>query len=151
MISKLDIVKELNEVLEVFRERSERENIELIIDIPHNSLSIMGDKNRLKQVFVNVIDNSFKYNKKDGFVKVSVECTNTEIKIIISDNGCGISKNDLPRIREKFYKANNSQRGSGIGLAVADEIIKMHDGKMLIESKIGSGTKTTLILPRKNK
>ncbi len=150
-VSKLDIVKELNEVLEVFRERSERESIDLIVDIPHNSLSIMGDKNRLKQVFVNVIDNSFKYNKKDGFVKVSVECTNTEVKVVITDNGCGISKNDLPRVREKFYKANNSQRGSGIGLAVADEIIKMHDGEMIIESKIGTGTKIILILPRKNK
>lgn len=150
-VSRIDIIKELTEVLEVFRERSERENIDLIVDIPYNSIVITGDGKRLKQVFVNVIDNSFKYNKKDGFVKVSVECTNTEIMVVITDNGCGISKNDLPRVREKFYKANNSQRGSGIGLAVADEIIKMHDGKMLIESKIGAGTSTTLILPRKNK
>lgn len=149
--SKIDIVKELSEVLEVFRERSEREGIELVIDIPHNSLLLSGDKNRLKQVFVNVIDNSFKYNKKGGFVKVSLECTNTQVKVIIADNGCGISKNDLPRVRERFFKANNSVRGSGIGLAVTDEIIKMHDGEMIIESKIGSGTTTTLILPRRNK
>lgn len=149
--SKIDLVKELSEVLEVFRERSEREGIELITDIPYGSLMLMGDKNRLKQVFVNVIDNSFKYNKKGGFVKVSLECANTCVKVIISDNGCGISKNDLPRIRERFYKANNSARGSGIGLAVTDEIIKMHDGKMIIESKIGDGTTTTLILPRNNK
>lgn len=150
-VSRIDIIKELIEVLEVFRERSERENIDLIVDIPYNSIVITGDGKRLKQVFVNVIDNSFKYNKKDGFVKVHVDCTNAEIKVVISDNGCGISKNDLPRVREKFYKANNSQRGSGIGLAVADEIIRMHDGKMLIESKISAGTTTTLILPRKNK
>lgn len=150
-MAKIDIVKELTEVLEVFRERSEREGIELVVNIPHNSLSLMGDKNRLKQVFVNVIDNSFKYNKKGGSVWVSLECSNSDIKVIISDNGCGISKNDLPRIRERFYKANNSARGSGIGLAVTDEIIKMHEGKMIIESKIGSGTTTTLILPRKNK
>lgn len=149
--SKIDIVKELSEVLEVFRERSEREGIELITDIPYSNLTLMGDKNRLKQVFVNVIDNSFKYNKKGGFVKVSLECTNTFVKVIIADNGCGISKNDLPRIRERFYKANNSARGSGIGLAVTDEIMKMHDGEMIIESKIGDGTTTTLILPRNNK
>ena len=150
-MSKTDIVKDLNEVLEVFKERSERESIDLIVDVPHTSLSIMGDGNRLKQVFVNIIDNSFKYNKKDGFVKVKLECSNIDIKVIISDNGCGISKNDLPRVREKFFKANNSARGNGIGLAVADEIIKMHSGEMLIESKIGSGTTTTLILPRNNK
>ena len=92
----------------------------------------------------------------DGILSTSeaaihIQIDGTKRKITIRDNGCGISKNDLPRVREKFYKANNSQRGSGIGLAVADEIIKMHDGKMLIESKIGSGTTTTLILPRKNK
>ncbi len=150
-VSKIDIVKELKEVLEVFKERSERENIELLIDIPHNNLTMTGDGNRLKQVFVNVIDNSFKYNKNGGYVKVSVECTSKDIKVIIADNGCGISKNDLPRVREKFYKANNSARGSGIGLAVADEIVKLHEGEMQIESKIGSGTTTTLILPRKNK
>lgn len=146
--SRIDIVKELSEVLEVFRERSEREGIELIVDIPQNAININADKNRLKQAFVNIIDNSFKYNKKGGFVKVGLECTNKSVKISISDNGCGISKNDLPRIREKFYKANNSARGSGIGLAVTDEIIKLHGGEMLIESKIGVGTQTDLILPR---
>lgn len=149
--ARIDIVKELYEVLEVFRERSEREGIDLIVDIPQNSVIINGDKNRLKQSFVNIIDNSFKYNNKGGFVKVQLECSDKNVKIIISDNGCGISKNDLPRIREKFYKANNSVRGSGIGLAVTDEIIRLHGGEMIIESKIGSGTSTTLILSRKNK
>lgn len=149
--SRIDIVKELSEVLEVFRERSVRDGIELIVEIPQNAIHINGDKNRLKQAFVNIIDNSFKYNKKGGFVKVSFECTDKLIKICISDNGCGISKNDLPRIREKFYKANNSARGSGIGLAVTDEIIRLHSGEMLIESKIGVGTQTSLILPRNTK
>ena len=144
----VDIAKELSEILEVFRQRSDRENIQLITEIPLGQVKITGDSNRLKQAFVNIIDNSFKYNKSGGFVKVSLENINNSIKIIISDNGCGISKNDLPRIREKFYKANNSERGSGIGLAVTDEIIKLHNGEMLIESKIGKGTTTTLILPK---
>lgn len=147
---KIDIVKELFEVLEVFKERSNREGIDLITDIPYNSISLAGDKNRLKQVFVNVIDNSFKYNKKGGYVKVSLECSNSDVKVIIADNGCGISKNDLPRVKERFYKANNSARGSGIGLAVTDEIIKLHNGEMIIESEIGKGTSTTLVLPRKS-
>lgn len=147
----VDILKELNDVLEVFKERSERENIQLITELPSNPIKITGDANRLKQAFVNIIDNSFKYNKSGGFVKVSLENVNNTIKIIISDNGCGISKNDLPRIREKFYKANNSERGSGIGLAVTDEIIKLHNGEMYIESKIGKGTTTILVLPKNYK
>ena len=144
----VDIAKELSDILEIFRERSERENIQLITEMPTTPVKITGDANRLKQAFVNIIDNSFKYNKSGGFVRVSLENINNTIKIIISDNGCGISKNDLPRIREKFYKANNSERGSGIGLAVTDEIIKLHCGEMIIESKIGKGTTTTLILPK---
>lgn len=147
----LDITKELSDVLEVFRERSERDGIELITNIPNNPIKITGDSNRLKQAFVNIIDNSFKYNKKGGFVEVSLENVNNSVKITISDNGCGISKNDLPRVREKFYKANNSVRGSGIGLAVTDEIIKLHNGEMIIESKIGKGTTTTIVLPKSSK
>ncbi len=150
-MARIDVVNELWQVLEVFRERSEREGIELKINISQNSIFIAGDKNRLKQALVNVIDNSFKYNKKGGFVKVSLICSDKFVEVIIEDNGCGISKNDLPRIREKFYKANKSVRGSGIGLAVTDEIIKLHNGEMIIESKIGEGTKTTLVLPRNSK
>lgn len=147
----IDMNKELSNVLEVFSERSKREGIELTTQLPSGSIKMSGDSNRLKQAFVNIIDNSFKYNKKGGFVKVSLENLSNSVKIIISDNGCGISKNDLPRIREKFYKANNSVRGSGIGLAVTDEIIKLHNGEMIIESKIGKGTTTTIILPKNSK
>lgn len=147
----LDVNKELSSVLEVFYERSEREGIELVVNLPANPIKITGDANRLKQAFVNIIDNSFKYNKKGGFVNVSLENVKDSVKIVISDNGCGISKNDLPRVREKFYKANNSVRGSGIGLAVTDEIVKLHNGEMIIESKIGKGTTTTIILPKKVK
>ena len=147
-ISQIDIVKELIEVLKVFESRSERENIELITDIPKNGIILRGDRNRLKQSFVNVIDNSFKYNSKNGYVKVALKVESKHVKVIISDNGCGISKNDLPRIREKFFKANNSVRGSGIGLAVTDEIIKLHNGEFQIDSEVGKGTTVTITLPR---
>ena len=155
-IAPIDITKELNEVLKAFSERSEREGIELIVEVGNNSIKIDGDRNRLKQAFVNIIDNSFKYNKSVVLKGSNIYYNNHKIARnsdieIISDNGCGISKNDLPRIREKFYKANNSVRGSGIGLAVTDEIIKLHGGEMLIESKIGQGTQTVLILPRSSK
>ena len=147
----VDIQKELNQVLEVFRARSEREGIKLETDIQNSNVKFSGDRNRLKQAFVNIIDNSFKYNKKGGYVNVKLRVDNKSVIIIISDNGCGISKNDLPKIREKFYKANNSVRGSGIGLAVTDEIIKLHGGEMIINSEIGKGTETIIIIPRDNK
>ncbi|MBR2952953.1 MAG: HAMP domain-containing histidine kinase [Clostridia bacterium] len=149
--SQIDIVKELTEVLEVFESRSNREGIDLNVDIPFKSIIINGDKNRLKQSFVNIIDNSFKYTSKGGYVNVKLRVNNSSVFISIKDNGCGISKHDLPKIRQKFYKANNSARGSGIGLAVTDEIIKLHEGEMIIESEIGVGTTVSIILPRNNK
>lgn len=145
----VDIVRELDDVLQVFQERSERERINLLTGLPENSVLINADGNRLKQAFVNIIDNSFKYNSPGGFVKVTLEDKGNAVMVVIEDNGCGISKTDLSRVCEKFYKANNSVRGSGIGLAVTDEIIKLHGGEMLIDSKLGKGTVTTLILPYK--
>ena len=69
------------------------------------------------------------------------------IEIDISDTGCGISQQDLPKIKTKFYKANHTRRGSGIGLAVADEIVTMHGGKLEIFSEQGAGTTVTITLP----
>ncbi len=146
-VSEMDIIVELNEVIKAFETRSTRENIELIADIPIDTLKINGDRNRIKQAFVNIIDNAFKYNKESGFVKISLETTDNSVIIKVSDNGCGISRFDLPRIKEKFFKANNSVRGSGIGLAVTDEIIKMHNGEIKIESTVGEGTTVSITLP----
>ncbi len=149
-ITSFDIVKVMSEVLDVFLERSEREGIELKTKLPNYPIKISGDPNRLRQAFVNLIDNSFKYNKKGGYVEIVLEQTKKNVVISIVDNGCGISKNDLPRVKEKFYKANNSVRGTGIGLAVTDEIVKLHKGELIIDSKIGHGTKITMLIPKSN-
>ena len=148
-VSEFDIVKELNKVIESFETRSVRDDIKIFVDISVESLIINGDRNRIKQALINIIDNGFKYNKEDGFIKITLEKNKDKVVISISDNGCGISRYDLPKIKEKFYKANHSVRGSGIGLAVTDEIIKMHNGEMNIESTIGEGTTVSIILPIK--
>lgn len=146
-ISRIDIVKELNDVIEAIQERAEREKIEIISDISVGHIFMYADGNRLKQVFVNIIDNAIKYGKQGGFVKISLKRLNDSVKITVEDNGCGISKNDLPKIKQKFFKANNSTRGSGIGLAVCDEIISLHKGSIDFESVLGEGTVVTIKLP----
>ncbi|MBQ8765299.1 MAG: HAMP domain-containing histidine kinase [Clostridia bacterium] len=147
-LSQTDIVNELNGIIESFQSRAKNENIELISEIETQSLMINADVNRLKQVFFNVFDNAFKYNKPNGYVKVSLTENTNSVTVSIADNGCGISRLDLPRVKEKFYKANNSVRGSGIGLAVADEIIKMHNGNLKIESVVSVGTTVSITLPK---
>lgn len=112
---------------------------------------INGDPDKIRQVIINIIDNAMKYTQKDGIVEVKVEIAGKYVKISVSDNGCGISKKDLPHIKEKFYKANNTVRGTGIGLAVADEIVKKHSGEINISSEISKGTTVEIVLPADNK
>ena len=113
-----------------------------------------ADANRLKQVFMNILDNALKYSRAPSKIFVKAEFTKLEnenfVKIAIADQGCGISKEDLPHVKEKFYKANVSVRGSGIGLAVTNEIVNLHHGKLEIDSKEGKGTLVTIYLPVEN-
>lgn len=144
---KMDVLAELDEAVFVFRERAHREGIEITYassDLPAPAYADIG---RIKQVFVNVLDNAFKYNHPGGKVSVKTELLDGKIKIEVADTGCGIKKEDLAHVKEKFYKANKSVRGSGIGLAVTDEIIKMHDGELVLDSVEGEGTIITIILP----
>ena len=107
----------------------------------------MGDKNRLRQVFLNIIDNALKYTPEGGDVTVQILNEVSNITVLISDTGCGITPEDLPKVKEKFYKANQNVGGSGIGLAVADEIVQMHGGTLDIESGIGVGTTVKIQIP----
>ncbi len=112
---------------------------------------INGDPDKIRQVIINIIDNAVKYTQKGGKVEIKVEIAGKYVKILVCDNGCGISKKDLPHIKEKFYKANNTVRGTGIGLAVADEIVKKHSGEINITSEILKGTTVEIVLPIDNK
>lgn len=143
----VDIVLELDSAVEVFRDRAKRDGITLVYSIPDIIAPMSADRNLIKQVFANLLDNAFKYTKSGGRVAVFAEKLGSELVVSVADTGCGISKEDLPHITEKFYKANMSVRGSGIGLAVVDEIIKMHNGKLDIASSQGKGTVVTVFLP----
>lgn len=146
-LEKIDILAELDETVFVFKERALREGIEVQYNAPDLPAPAMADANRIKQVFVNIMDNALKYNNEGGRVFVSAEMTKEKIKIIVADNGCGIAPQDLPHVKEKFYKANISVKGSGIGLAVANEIVTMHNGTLEIDSVVDEGTTVTIAFP----
>ena len=149
---KIDIIAEFDETVYMLKDRAAEEGIHLLYDEDDTVYypPVYGDRNRLRQVFLNVLDNALKYTPKGGVVAAQVIYTKDDpevIKIVVTDSGCGISAEDLPRVKEKFYKANQKVGGSGIGLAVADEIMNLHHGSLNIESGEGVGTTVTLTLP----
>lgn len=141
---KMDILAELDETVFAFKDRAMREGIDLVYNAPNLPAPMDGDPDRIKQVFVNILDNALKYTKQGGKIIVSTEIKDDKITIVISDTGCGISAEDLPHVKEKFYKTNMTVHGSGIGLAVVDEIVRLHHGTFDIDSVLGQGTTVTL-------
>lgn len=148
-MERMDILAEIDEAVYMLKERALSEGKHLLYDDPEDMPIIYGDRNRLKQVFLNVIDNALKYTPEGGMIGVQVyqDFKEHTIKVVVADNGCGIDPEDLPKVKDKFYKANQKINGSGIGLAVADEIIKMHKGTLELESSPEVGTTVTITIP----
>lgn len=146
----MDVLAELGDAVLIYTEKAKRENIRIIYQEPEMLPFVYGDKNRIRQVFINVIDNAIKYSNSGSTITVSAEEVGNMIQVTITDNGVGISEADLPRVKTKFFKANHTRRGSGIGLAVADEIITMHGGRLDITSELNVGTNVTITLPVEN-
>ena len=145
---KLDIIAELSEAVLTFEQRAIREKKALIYNENDDIIPVMGDKNRLRQVFVNIIDNALKYSDEGGSVIISaIRLENGFVDIVVKDTGIGIPADQLEKVKTKFFKGNATRRGSGIGLAVADEIIRMHGGEILLDSVEGEGTTVTIRLP----
>lgn len=148
-MANIDIIAELDDALLIYTDKARKENKTIHYTEPEFLCVVYGDKNRLRQVFINVIDNAIKYSDPGGSVDISVEKGTDTLMITVADTGIGIAASDLPKVKAKFYKADNTRRGSGIGLAVADEIISMHGGTLDIDSVLGKGTTVTITLPLK--
>ena len=146
-LQKIDIIAELDDAVYVLRDRATREGKEIFYSSPDYPAPVNADPDRIKQVFVNIIDNAIKYTPAGGRISIVAMIGSDSIKIKVADTGCGISAEDLPRIKEKFYKANLSAKGSGIGLAVCDEIVSLHKGTLDITSVLGEGTEVCITIP----
>ncbi|QZY55186.1 HAMP domain-containing sensor histidine kinase [Crassaminicella profunda] len=143
-LEKININYLINEVGSYFKKRIEKEGIKLHVNIGQELYWINGDKNRLKQVFINIMDNAVKFSKHNGIIKIHTYKKENKVFIEIEDDGIGIPKEDIEKVMDKFYKGKAKESGSGIGLAVCKEIISMHGGNLVIESEENKGTKVTI-------
>ena len=128
--------------------RAVRENIDFTVDYPENMPNIYSDANRLKQLFINILDNAFNFNHPEGYVHFKAEVQEEGFKFTISDNGCGIAADELPMVKEKFYKGKSSHSKNGIGLSICEEIVNLMGGKLEISSELNKGTDVVITLPK---
>ncbi|MCL2627457.1 MAG: HAMP domain-containing histidine kinase [Oscillospiraceae bacterium] len=148
-IEQIDISAELEDAIFAFRELLHQDEISFdyhndIYDIPN----ISGDPNRLKQVFFNIFDNALKYGREGKRIEVYIGLIDEQIVITIRDFGPGVPEDEIENLTMKFYKGSNSkERGSGIGLAVCEEIIKYHGGRLELSNANGGGFLVTIVLP----
>ena len=141
-------IKAISDYIDVYMSaRARRENKRLNINLDSENKKIYVDIDRIKQVLINLLDNAFKFTEAEGTISISFSSVEGSLKIIVQDDGCGISEEDLPRVKEKYYKGKNAKSKNGIGLSICDEIVKLHDGEIFIESEEGKGTLVTVILP----
>lgn len=145
--SQIDLIAELSEAVLIIEQRANRQGIRIKYKEPAGSAPVWADKNRIKQVFVNILDNAVKYSSRKGKITVTAEILSAEVVVSIADNGKGIPQEDLKLVTARFYRAGNAVPGSGIGLAVVDEIVRAHDGRLEIQSELGEGTCVTTAFP----
>ena len=146
-IEIFDLSKELYEAIYMYENLLQSSGMTLHYKKEPDSYIVSGDKHRMKQVFLNIIDNAAKYGMSGGKIEISLYRQENTIVTCVRDWGNGIPEAELPFVKEKFYKGSSKQRGSGIGLAVTDEIVKMHNGSLDITSRVGSGTAVYIKIP----
>ena len=147
-VEPTDIRSEFEDTVYMYSSRLAQEGIDLEYfenddDIPE----IPCDPKRLRQVWLSVLDNAAKHGGEGGKIDASMSYEDDQVTVRIRDYGPGIPEDEIPLVKKKFYKGSSKARGTGIGLAVCDEIVEMHGGSLTLENAVGGGTLVTIALP----
>ena len=149
-IDEMDLAELLDECGRVMKVRMAEKNLTLTLNLSETLPKIEGDRDKLKQVFINLLSNAHKYNRTNGSIVISTAVEDNEILVSVEDTGIGIAENDIPNLFEKFYRVPGSDKistGSGLGLSISKRIVEAHGGRINVKSKLGEGTIFTVHLP----
>ncbi len=151
-LSDVDLLKLFGDVAHDWKKKFAEKGPAVVVDLAPDLPMIRADEARLQEVLYNLLDNAVKYSRENGGVRLRAEQGRGEIALSVSDDGVGIDKNDLPRIFERFYRADKARspegiRGTGLGLAIVKHIAQLHGGRVEAESELGKGTTIRVILP----
>jgi two-component system phosphate regulon sensor histidine kinase PhoR len=147
-ISVVNLTEVLQEVIVMLEAKANDKEIKLELEAEQKLFYMYGDLNRLKQIFINLINNAIAYTPKGGEVKVKVESKAEEVLVHVQDTGIGIEQKEIPRIFERFYRVDKARSrnsgGTGLGLAIVKHLVEAHHGHISVKSKVGSGTTFTV-------
>jgi len=150
-LSEIDLAQFLDGLARDWRKKFTTKALKVVIDLPANFPSIRADETRLREVFDNLLDNAVKYSNKNGEIRLGAERRGREIVLSVNDEGIGVSQEDLPRIFERFYRADKARSrelgGTGLGLSIVKHIAQLHGGRVEAESELGRSTTIRVLLP----
>lgn len=144
----LNIVEIAKEVYQQLYPRSLNEKINFDFKTAYEEIIVNCDKNRMKEVFINIIDNAMKFTPKDGHIDIFISKEDENVNIEVKDDGEGIKEDEISFVSSKFFKGSSSKSQTGLGLSICEEVVKAHDGKLVIKSKYTVGTSVIVVLPR---
>jgi two-component system phosphate regulon sensor histidine kinase PhoR len=151
-LGMVDLSEFLREMIRDWEKKLTTKQISIVMDIQPKLLPIRADRTRLQEALYNLLDNAVKYSREQSEIRVSARQCDSEIELSVSDEGIGIAKEDLPRIFERFYRADKARspdkvRGTGLGLAIVKHIAQLHGGRVEAESEVEKGTTIRVLLP----
>ncbi|MDF2672678.1 MAG: cell wall metabolism sensor histidine kinase WalK [Clostridiales bacterium] len=148
---KINVNKAAEEIFYIMEPAANSKEISIKLELESKEIFIYGDRDKFKQMMINLVDNGIKYTNKGGKVKIKTLKLDKRVKIIITDNGIGIPKKNISRLFERFYRVDKGRSremgGTGLGLAIVKHIVQLFDGKISVESSIGNGTSFILDFP----
>lgn len=139
------------EVRDVMMTKAQETNVQIRVDVPNDMPLMEADRDKIKQVLLNLVSNALKYNRPNGSVIITGNFTDAELSLGVQDTGVGIPEESVPHLFEKFYRVReheNKATGTGLGLSICKQIIQGHNGRIEVKSKMGVGTSFTVSLPR---
>jgi two-component system, OmpR family, phosphate regulon sensor histidine kinase PhoR len=151
-LGNVDLSNLFGEVIRDWEKKLAKKQLNVIVDVPPGFFPIRADRARLQEALYNLLDNAVKYSREHGEIRLMARQRDEEIVLSVSDDGIGISKEDLPRIFERFYRADKARstesiRGTGLGLAIVKHVAQLHGGRVEAESELEKGTMIRVVLP----
>ena len=141
----------LYEVRDVMMTKAQETNIQIRVDVPSDLPLMEADRDKIKQVLLNLTSNAIKYNRPNGSILIAGNYTDNDLSILVQDTGLGIPEESIPHLFEKFYRVRDHEgkaTGTGLGLSICKQIIQGHNGRIEVKSKVGVGTSITFYIPR---